>query len=87
MLSLSSLYSPFGFRFLMLCVNSVEFVVLYVFGRLSMFWSFLCQSFASLYAGELILLITGHIDMLSLCIFGCALSCGGDGLICVRYMP
>lgn len=47
---------------------------------------FLLKNLASLYAGELVLLITGCISMLFLCIFSCALRLGGDVLICVRYL-
>jgi hypothetical protein len=44
-----------------------------------------CMYLASLYAGALILLTTGRMGVLFLCIFSFALSMGGVGVSCVRY--
>jgi len=55
------------------------FVTLYWLSSVVLWSVIFVMCFASLYAGAVLLFITGLIGIPSLCSFSCALSIGGDG--------
>jgi len=68
------------------CATSYEFFVVYVFGKSIKLRSFLLRNLASLYDSACVLFITGRMGSPSLCVFMCALSLGGVGFICIKYL-
>ena len=73
----------------MLCrswATSFEFLVPYVYGRCIIWFSFLLKCLASLYDGACMLLISGLIGSLSLCILMRALSVGAVVLFVINIL-
>ena len=65
---------------------SIEFFMLYVFGKIFMFCNLLLRNLAILCERACVLLITGLIGMSSLCVFKWALSCGAFGCMLIRCL-
>ena len=86
MLRVSNLCLLLIFNCIKSLANVLQLMTLYWFSRCRWLLGIVISFLAALYAETVLLLTTGRMGVLGLCSFSRALSVGGDGDVCVKYL-